>query len=87
MSHNKRATASKQREAEGANKDNFREMKSADRRSIRQKAPGMSARWDHPEKGRVGSGVADAVGRVNGTMEVGAWPRGRIVHGVGSTDH
>ena len=46
-SHNKRATTSKQREAKGANEDDFREVKSADRRSIRRKASGIRARWDH----------------------------------------
>ena len=72
-SHSKRARTSKRGEVEGANEDNFRELKSADRRAIRGKASGMTARWDHREKGRVGSGMVGAVGRVNGTMEVGAW--------------
>ena len=64
---------SKQREAEGVNEDKFREMKSADRRPVQQKVSGMRARWGHQENGWVGSGMADAVGQVNGMMEVGAW--------------
>ena len=64
---------SKQREAEGVNEDKFREMKSADRRPVQQKVSGMRARWGHQENGWVGSGMADAVGQVNGIMEVGAW--------------